>query len=90
MGAQTEERGLPLGGIGLEMKGAGAPRVEIMLGGQGPEQRHLTHRITNVQRVYLKIGESNIDEVLEIESQKGVKTLLHFESLEEIMQPSGK
>jgi hypothetical protein len=90
MGAQTEERGLPLGGIDLETKGTEAPRVEIMLGGQGPEQRHLTHTITNVQRVYVKIGEGNIDEVLEIESRKGTKTLLLFETLEEIMQPSGK
>lgn len=84
MGAQTEEQGLPLRGIDLDMKGTGSPRVEIMLGGQGPEQRHLTHTITNVRRVYVKIGEGNIDEVLEIESQEGAKTLLRFETLEEI------
>jgi hypothetical protein len=90
MGAQTEERGLPLGGIDLETKGTEAPRVEIMLGGHGPQQRHLTHTITNVQRVYVKIGEGNIDEVLEIENQKGIKTLLHFENFEEITEPSGK
>lgn len=84
MGAQTEEHGLPLKGIDLETKGAEAPRVEIMLGGEGTEARHLAHTITNVKRVYLKIGEDNRDEVLEIESEKGVKTLLHFEHLEEI------
>lgn len=84
MGAQTEEHGLPLRGIDLDMKGSGSPRVEIMLGGQGPDQRHLTHTITNIRRVYVKIGEANIDQVLEIESQEGVKTLLQFEVLQEI------
>lgn len=84
MGAQTEEHGLPLKGIALDMKGDDAPRVEIMLGMQGSVVRHLTHTISNVKRVYVKIGEDNRDEVLEIESEKGVKTLLHFEPLEEI------
>lgn len=84
MGAQTQEHGLPLKGIDLEMKGDYAPRVEIMLGGLSTGEPHLTHTIIGVKRVYVKIGGDNRDEVLEIESQKGIKTLLHFETLEEI------
>jgi hypothetical protein len=84
MGAQTQEHGLPLKGIDLEMKGDNAPRVEIMLGGLSTGDTHLTHTIIGVKRVYVKTGDDNRDEVLEFESQKGVKTLLHFENLEEI------
>src|SRR5215204_4621102 len=51
-GAQSEEQGLPLAGISLEEKGAGAPRVQIMLGGRDAfESRHLTHMISNVESV---------------------------------------
>ncbi|MGB7291496.1 MAG: DUF5335 family protein [Thermodesulfobacteriota bacterium] len=84
MGAQTQEHGLPLKGIDLEMKGDDAPRVEIMLGGLSPGDPHLTHTIIGVKRVYVKIGDDNRDEVLEFESQKDIKTLLHFDNLEEI------
>ena len=79
MGVQTEERGLQLMGIDLEMRAEGAPRIEIMLGGQGEDERHLTHTITRAQRVNVKISEMGGDEVLEIESEGDVKTLLRFE-----------
>ena len=84
LGVQTEEHGLPLLGIDLEMRGDNAPRVEIMLGGQRPSENHLTHTIAKVRRVYVKIGDDNRDEVLEIENSEGAKTLLHFLSLQEI------
>ena len=85
MGVQTEEHDLPLMGIDLEMRGKGAPRIEIMLGGQGgADERHLTHTITCAQRVNVEISEMGGDEVLEIESEGNVKTLLRFESLPEL------
>lgn len=46
-GAQSEEQGLPLLGICLDNKGAGAPHVQIMLGDHdATESRHLTHMIS--------------------------------------------
>jgi len=84
MGVQTEEHELPLMGIDLEMRGEGAPRIEIMLGGQSVDERHLTHTITCAQRVNVEISEIGGDEVLEIESEGNVKTLLRFESLPEL------
>ena len=84
MGVQTVEHELPLIGIDLEVKGEGVPRIEIMLGGQGADEIHLTHTITRAQRVNVKISEMGGDEVLEIESEGNVKTLLRFESLPEL------
>ena len=81
MGAQTEEHELPLMGIDLEMRGKDAPRIEIMVGGEGANERHLTHTISRAQRVNVKISDIGDDEVLEIESEGNVKTLLRFESL---------
>ena len=84
LGVQTEEHDLPLMGIDLEMRGEGAPLIEIMLGGQGADERHLTHTITRAQRVNVEISEIGGDEVLEIESEGNVKTLLRFESFPEL------
>ena len=84
MGVQTEEHELPLMGVDLEMRGEGAPRIEIMLGGQGADERHLTHTITCAQRVNVKISEMGGDEVLEIEGEGNVKTVLQFESVPEL------
>lgn len=84
MGAQTQEHGLPLKGIDIDLKGDEAPRVEIMLGGLSTGDTHLTHTIIGVKRVYVKTGDDNRDEVLEIESHKGITTLLHLENPEEI------
>ena len=53
MGAQTVEHGLPLGGLDLQKTGEGSPIVEIMLGGQKPGQKHLTHSVSNVRMVYI-------------------------------------
>lgn len=84
LGVQTEEHGLPLLGIDVEMRGENAPRIQIMLGGQSRSEHHLTHTIAKVSRVYLKMGDDHRDEVLEIESNDGSKTLLRFLSLQEI------
>ena len=84
MGVQTQAHELPLIGIDLEMKGEDSPRIEIMLGGQGVDAKHLTHAITRAQQVNVKTSEIGIDEVLEIESEEKVKTLLLFESVAEV------
>jgi hypothetical protein len=55
IGAQREERHLPFAGVSVEDSGRDAPRVEIMLGG-GDDPRHLTHTITRINSVMLKLG----------------------------------
>jgi len=87
LGAQEEERNLPLNGISVEETGADAPRIEIMLGGESPgDERHLTHTIARVIRVTPKTDAGGRDEALEIEDASGVKTLLRFESLLKLNQ----
>ncbi|HEY5839525.1 MAG TPA: DUF5335 family protein [Pyrinomonadaceae bacterium] len=78
-GAQTEEQGLPLVGISLEEKGADAPRVQIMLGGHDAiETRHLTHMISNVERLTPQVGTDGRDEAIEFVDHRGEASLLIF------------
>ena len=85
LGAQEEERHLPLNGVSLEDVGEGAPKLEILLGGQPPgDARHLTHTVTRVQYVAAKVGQDGRDEALEIQDAEGTKTLLCFESPAEL------
>jgi hypothetical protein len=88
IGAQLEERHLPLAGVDVEDSGKDAPRVEIMLGGGGDDPRHLTHTITRVNRVMLKLGADGRDEAIEFEEAGGAKTVLQFEALTELKAPS--
>lgn len=78
-GAQSEEQGLPLVGISLEEKGTDAPRVQIMLGGHDAiEQRHLTHMISNVERVTPQVGTDGRDDAIEFIDKQGEASLLIF------------
>jgi hypothetical protein len=78
-GAQSEEEGLPLVGISLEEKGADAPRVQIMLGGPDAiEPRHLTHMISNVERVTPQVGTDGRDDAIEFIDKQGEASLLIF------------
>jgi hypothetical protein len=78
-GAQSEEQGLPLLGISIEEKGADAPRIQIMLGGNDAiEQRHLTHMISNVERVTRRVGTDGRDDAIEFIDKQGEASLLIF------------
>lgn len=78
-GAQSEENGLPLTGISIEMKGTDAPRVQIMLGGHDPfETRHLTHVIRNVETLMPQVGTDGRDEAIEFINKNGEASLLIF------------
>ena len=73
------EDGLPLTGVSLEPEGKGAPRVEIMLGGEAAgHAEHLTRTVTGAQRVKRTIGEDGRESALEIEDGEGAVTILHF------------
>jgi hypothetical protein len=84
IGAQREERHLTLAGVSVEVSGKDAPRVEIMLGGGADDPRHLTHTITRVNSVMLKLGADGRDEAIEFEDAGGAKTVLQIESLTEL------
>jgi hypothetical protein len=85
IGAQEEEQLLPFVGISFESKGNATGSVEIILGGEtAAEQRHLTHLITNVERIAPLIGSSGLEEGIGIEDKEGGKTLLRFETLLEL------
>lgn len=76
MGAQEEERDLPLNGITLAEDGT---KLEILLGGESAtDLRHLSHSIQNATNMYAKKGADGQDEALEIVDAEGTKTLLCF------------
>jgi hypothetical protein len=78
-GAQSEEQGLPLVGISIEEKGANSPRIQIMLGGHDAvETRHLTHMISNVDRVTRRVGSDGRDDAIEFVDKHGEASLLIF------------
>lgn len=85
MGAQEEEQFLPLLGVSFETKGGAAGSVEVMLGGESAEEsRHLTHAISNVERIAPLIGTTTLEDGLGFEDKDGGKTLLRFEILPEL------
>jgi hypothetical protein len=75
------EDNLPLAGIDLDMKGEGAPRVEIMLGGEGDKaEGNMTHTVARVQRLRLHLTADGQDDGLEIDDAEGMTTILRFET----------
>jgi hypothetical protein len=85
IGAQEEEQFLPLLGVSLETKGDAAGSVEVMLGGEtAKEPRHLTHTVSNVERIAPLIGTTAVEDGLGFEDSDGGKTLLLFETLPEL------
>ena len=85
IGAQEEEKFLPLVGVSIETKGDAAGSVEIILGGEtAREERHLDHTVRNVERIAPLIGTTGLEEGLGIEDSEAVKTLLRFETLPEL------
>jgi hypothetical protein len=90
-GAQEEEKFLPLIGVSFETKGDATGSIEIILGGEtAAEERHLTHLISNVERIAPLIGPTGFEEGLGIEDKSGGKTLLRFEALPEIAETSSQ
>jgi len=78
-GAQSAELDLALTGISLELKGADAPKVQLMFGGDDPaELRHLTHVMTNVESMAPLIGSDGRDEAIEFINKNGEASLLIF------------
>jgi hypothetical protein len=78
IGAQQEARDLPLEGISASSKDDESRTIAISLG-KTPED-HVTHAITEPNRVWLEETPEGAAAALEIESADEVKTLLRFRS----------
>lgn len=82
LGAQPEAEKLPLEGITFESKGSLDSSVEIMLGRSAAAvDRHITHTISNVERIIPKLGTDGREDALDIESSDGTRTILVFETM---------
>lgn len=86
VGAQPEEEFLPLVGVSLELKGAEAGSVVVILGGEtSKDKRHVERHIENVQRITPLTNEtSGLEEGVAFEDADGEKTLLILEQMAEI------
>ena len=90
LGDQEEEQFLPLLGVSYETKGDAAGSVEIILGGEtAADPRHMTHSVSNVERIAPLIAATGFEEGLGIEDKSGTKTLLRFEALPELVESTG-
>src|SRR5215813_4437939 len=75
IGDQEEANGLPLVGISADVK-ARENRIDLMVGGKPDVD--VERFINNPIRVWVKEPEIPGDEVIEVESEDGIKTLLNF------------
>ena len=73
------EDGLPLAGIDVDASGKDAPTVEIMLGDNAKDARHMTHVVKNARTVKIIMSASGEEDGLEIEDAEGRTTFLRFE-----------
>lgn len=73
------EDGLPLAGIDVDVSGEGAPTVEILLGDNSKDARHMTHVVKNARSAKIVLSASGEDDGLEIEDAEGKTTFLRFE-----------
>jgi hypothetical protein len=84
IGAQEQEALLLFAGVSVDSK-TDSGSIEIALGGEtAADERQLTHRISNVERIAPLIGITGVEDGLAIEARDGVKTLLSFEAFREI------
>lgn len=72
-GPGTEARNLPLGEVVADIH-RGENSIDVLLG-EGPD---LTHTISDPVRLYVLEDDDGGSGTMEIESETGVKTLIHF------------
>jgi hypothetical protein len=78
IGAQVEAERMALGGITADLKGGGEDVISIILGKQSAD--HVTHNITQPTHIRIEQAESGADLALQIESMRGVTTLVRLRS----------
>ena len=75
IGDQEEADRLPLVGVSADVK-AHENRIEIIVGGRPDVD--VTHFIERPKHIWVKEPRMSGDEVIEVESEDGIKTLLNF------------
>jgi Family of unknown function (DUF5335) len=75
IGDQEEVSGLPLVGISADLK-ARENRIDLMVGGKPAVD--VEHFIEKPKHIWIKEPGIPGDEVIEVESEDGIKTLLNF------------
>ncbi len=78
LGAQEEATELPLEGISLTSSGQEPDTIAISVGKEPGD--HVTHTVTESERVWLEQTSEGANAALEIESKNETKTLLRFRS----------
>ena len=73
------EDGLPLSGIALEMNGADAPTIEIMLGDKA-DAAHYTHSIKKARQIKFELTLNAENDGIEITDAEGKITVLRLEN----------
>src|SRR5690349_7084407 len=82
-GTGEEEEFLPLVGVSFEKKGSDAGSVVVIVGDRS--DRHVEHRIENVQRIAPLVGEdTGLEAGLGFEDEDGSRTLLLLEEFAEL------
>ncbi len=79
LGDQIEAKGLPFEGISADIKVSSPNQpdhISITLGDS--KSAHITHTITAPKALRLAAGQENTRDVLEIENDRGVTTLVRF------------
>lgn len=75
LGLEKEVDWVPLKGIGLELRGDGAPRIEIIFGSPDGEFNHYTHFIEDVDKIFGR-GQYVSPDALDFEAEDGSKVIL--------------
>ena len=78
LGAQEEATELPLEGISLTSSGREPDTIAISIGKEPGD--HITHTVSEPERVWLEQTSEGANAALEIESKNETKTLLRFRS----------
>lgn len=83
-GIQSEANIIPFNGIDIDLKGENSPIINLNLGDDTPDGRHLFHNIYNVVKINSKLDQFGDIEAVEIENKNNSITLLTFIHLEEL------
>ena len=87
IGDQALAEGLPLVGISVEEKGSEKDAIEVTVGNKGRGEANMTHMIHAPERIYIEERSNGQVACLDIEDGAQVKTLIFFDSFEEL--PAG-
>ena len=75
IGSQVEARNLPLGGFVCAVGSTSTISIHL---GSAPPQSHIEHEIDQPKQVWVEMSDEGVEEVLEVESMDGTKTMIQL------------